>query len=184
MDSESFMELLRAMEGVVDVAAMTDEARSMVMSEEHSISMVAGGMRMSFPGVDVCTSKDHCFALFCNDLFPRPSDITMEMVDDDGRVIGHDIPPCMMDEYRDREDVIWISEAFVMYPSRVGAADARMVLHESRLRHRDVPDGIEAWVFYPCITSACMLNELFGFSGDRMSTIILGVDGLERSQFL
>lgn len=184
MDSESFMELLRTMEGIDDVAVLSDDLGSRVASEDHSVSMVAGGMRMSSPGVDACLSKDRRFVLFCNGSFPRPRQITMEMVDDDGQVIGHDVPSCMMDSYAGRDDVIWIADSFVMYPSRVGPSDACMVMHESRFVHDSMPDGIDAWIFYPCMTSACMLNEALGFVGDRMSTVILGVNGLERRQCL
>lgn len=174
-----FIGRLRGVSGVIDVRLMSREKVQEIVEIEDSIVSVSCGLRMENSGVGTCASKEFVFAMLCSSDFPRPSEITMEMVDDDGTVVGHDVPPCLMEEFGERKDVIWIADTFIMYPSKVTAKDARMVLHASRLKDARLPNDLAPWLFYPSVSSALKLNDELGFEGNGRSTILLGVDGLE-----
>ncbi len=175
---EEFMDLLKGMDGVLDVARLSRDTVQEIVQIEDSITEVSCGLRMENSGIGTCASREHVFAISCNGDFPRPREVTMEMIDEDGIVIGHDVPPCMMDHFKARDDVIWIADSFVMYPGKITANDARMVLHASRCDDDAIPKGIEPWLFYPSTSSALRLNDVLGFEGEGLSTIIVGVDRL------
>ena len=173
-----FIGILRGMEGVIDVAVMDRDEVGRIVAEEMSITEVSCGIRMECPGMNVCASKGTVFALSCDVSFPRPTDVTMELVDDRGVVIGHDVPPGRKEEFgKMGKEVIWVSDSFVLYPEKVGPYDVRMVLGASRM-DCGIPYGPEPWIYYPSMTSAVMMNGFYGFKGDRTSTVVLGVDGL------
>ena len=175
---EEFMDLLKGMDGVLDVARLSRDTVQEIVQIEDSITEVSCGLRMENSGVGTCASREHVFAISCDGRFPRPREITMELIDEDGVVIGHDVPLCMMDHFKARDDVIWIADSFIMYPGKVTANDARMVLHASRCDDAAIPEGLEPWIFYPSTSSAMRLNGILGFEGEGLSTIILGVDRL------
>ena len=175
---KEFVDLLKGMDGVLDVALLSRDTVQEIVQIEDSITEVSCGLRMENSGVGTCASREHVFAISCDGRFPRPREITMELIDEDGVVIGHDVPLCMMDHFKARDDVIWIADSFIMYPGKVTANDARMVLHASRCDDAAIPEGLEPWIFYPSTSSAMRLNGILGFEGEGLSTIILGVDRL------
>ena len=176
---DDFLAHLRSMPGVLRAEPLDRDTVQRVMACEESIKRVSGGMRLENVGIGTCAARDDVFAVFCGSGFPRPTTVIMELVDDRGVVVGHDVPYTMMELYETRSDVIWFTDSFVMYPDKMEPCDARMVMKASRLE-AEFPDGVEPWVFYPSPSSADMVNARFGLCDSRMSTIILGVDGLER----
>ena len=170
-----FVAAVEGMCGVVQVTRLSSAVVREAVSIEESIRVVSGGLRMDNAGVHACASREMVFAVVCDSDFLRPDTITMELVDDDGVVIGHDVPRSMRDALRDRQDLVWLSEDFVMFPDRIGMRDARLVMHASRL---DVGLGQDPWVFYPSISSAEMLNRRLGIDAEGLSTMLMGIDGL------
>lgn len=174
-----FMEGMLRVEGVRGIRMMPDDLIRSVASTEASIDTVSGGMRLENMGLFQCIHSPYVFVLFCDPSFERPNEITMRMIDSEGVVIGHDVPPAMMDDYIDRRDIFWMSDGFVMFPDRIGNRDAKMVMGCSRYRCGWLPDDVRVRMFYPSVSSAESINSRFGMEEDGISSAVLGVDGLE-----
>ena len=167
--------------GVLGIEPLDGETVGMLVDAEDSISRVSGGMRLENRGMRECARMDRVFVMFCDPSFPRPDEVTMEMVDDEGVVVGHDVPPSMRSDYEGRENVMWMADGFVMYPSRVGTSDVRLVMLSGSF---DVPEPFEARVFYPSMTSAQTLCGRFGVIGDHIAAVVLGIGCPGGAQFL
>lgn len=161
---------LMSMEGVLAVEPLDRGTVDEVRRIEDSIRTVSGGMRLENRGMDECARMDRHYVMFCGGKFPRPDEVTMEMVTDSGTVIGHDVPPSMMMSLRGRDDVVWLSETFVMYPGRVKFSDAALVMLSSRLDLPGIRDEVR--MFFPSMSSAGFLLERFGRGGDTAAAII------------
>lgn len=179
-----FIALLSGMEGVVRVEPMDERLVGEVLGTEASVCVVSGGMRLENRGAYDCASMGSMFVMFCDTRFPRPEVVTMEMVDEAGELIGHDVPPCMAEHFRRREDVFWMSDCFVLYPARFGTGEVRMVMLSSGLRVPGAPEKVSARVFYPSPSSAMLMGSRFGMDDPMLSAVIVGVDGLVGAQFL
>lgn len=179
-----FIAALYRMEGVLRVEPMDEDLVREVVETEDSICRVSGGMRLDNRGVHDCCAMEGRFVMFCDVRFTRPDEVTMEMVDDTGQTIGHDVPPGMREHFGRRNDVFWMSDCFVMYPARFGANDVRMVMLSSGLRVPGIPDWCTARLFYPSPSSAVLIESRYGVSDPMISAAILGVDGLGSAQFL
>ncbi len=178
MKSDEFMQILSDVPGVLDIRSLDRGLIQRVVDHEVGLRHVSGGMRLENPGVGTCASCDNVMALFCDVSFPRPTTITMEMVDDRGVTVGHDVPDPMRSAFIGRDDIIWVSDNFILYRERFAPYDVSMVLSASRLEYA-FPEGIEAWSFYPSPGAADMLNDELGMHVPGMATILIGVDGLE-----
>ncbi|HJH57559.1 MAG TPA: hypothetical protein IAC83_05770 [Euryarchaeota archaeon] len=184
-DESDLIEALTALDGVIAAEQLDDETMKVVTGIETSIRTVSGGMRIENRGILDCAGMSRNYVLFCGSGFPRPEQVTMEMVDDAGEVVGHDVPPCMVDAFRSRDDVIWMSDGFVLYPGLVCDRDVRMVMLSSRMKVSGPLGEFDVRSFYPSASSAEYLLGLFGREPDRsVAAVILGVDGVLRGQFL
>ena len=181
MSESDVMEYILSKEGVLRVEPLDRRTVGRLVEAEESITRVSGGMRLENRGMTDCAGMERNFVMFCDASFPRPDEVTMEMVDDRGVVIGHDVPPCMRQDFAARDDVIWMADGFVMYPSRVGTSDVRLVMLSSSF---DVPEPFEARVFYPSMTSAQTLCGRFGVAGDHIAAVVLGIGCPGGAQFL
>ena len=184
-DESDLIEALTALDGVIAAEQLDDEAMKVVTGIETSIRTVSGGMRIENRGILDCAGMSRNYVLFCGSGFPRPEQVTMEMVDDAGEVVGHDVPPCMVDAFRSRQDGLWMSDGFVLSPGLVCDRDVRMVMLSSRMKVSGPLGEFDVRSFYPSASSAEYLLGLFGREPDRsVAAVILGVDGVLRGQFL
>ena len=180
MIPSEFADRLMRLGGAIRAEPIHRDVLERVMDIEASVVRGSCGIRIENPGIATCASKGDAFVLFCDGTFARPSEVSMEMVDDRGVVVGHDVPPALLPRYKGIEGLFWLSDNFVVFPDRVGANDARMVMRATRLT-MDVPAGVDPWIFYPSPESAGYLGSLFGIGDGRISAAVVGVDGLEGS---
>lgn len=166
---------LRAMEGVTGAELLDDGASRRVISMEREVCRGACGLRIENRGMEEVSVMGTMYVLFCDARFSRPDGITMEMVSDNGEIVGHDVPESMRARLEARDDLIWMSEGFVMFPGRIGCRDARMVMLSSRLRVPGLPDGLEARLFYPSTSTAEYIGGLYGVSDRRLAKVVVGV---------
>ena len=175
---QDFIGFLDGLQGVIHAVPLDRDQVDDVIAKEEALTSVTAGLRMENSGVATCGSRKNVFALYCDSNYPRPDKITMEMIDDRGVTIGHDVPLCMMDQFKGRSDVIWFTDNFVLYPGKMAPYDVRMVMRACKMDW-NLPDGIVPWTFYPSPETADMINSWFGYTDRTKSTIILGVDGLD-----
>ena len=167
------LDALRDMEGVLAAEPLDAAEVEELIRAEESITRVSGGLRLDNRGARECAAMGRCYAMFCDAAFPRPDEVTMEMVYDAGTLIGHDVPPSMRGCLEERDDVVWMSDGFVLYPGRVGRRDATLVMLSGRL---DVPWPGEVRVFYPSMSTADALMGRFGVSGTGVAAVLVGAD--------
>ena len=172
---DGFLDAVLGMPGVVGLAVLEDRVVADVLEIEGSIGTVSGGMRLEVPGLERCAGMENVLALSCDSRFPRPSEPTILMLDREGGVVGHDVPAGSRDGYGEGDDLIWLSDTFVMYASMVSRGEVRMVMLSSRVRVPGFSEGVRAELFYPSVCSAEYLNRACGFSGDRLSTVVMGI---------
>lgn len=174
---EDYVEYLRGCEGVLRVEPISHAQMGDLVETEESLKTATCGLRMENVGIVTCASRKNLFVMFCTSDFKRPDKITMEMVDDRGVTVGHDVPPGMLAEYKARDDVIWFTDNFVLYPKKIAPYDARMVMRACRMEW-DVPEDTVSWTYFPSPETADQINGWFGNSNKRLSTVVVGVDGL------
>ncbi len=176
MHRNEFITYLSGLKGVLRVERLERSVVGVVADMEDSIREVTAGMRLENSGMATCASCDDVFVILADGDFPRPEAITMEMVDDRGVTVGHDVPPSQVERYRERDDVIWISDNFVLFPLKLDPHDVRMVMRATRM---EVPFDHEPWIFYPSPETADTLNTVLGVGDRTLSTIVVGVNGLD-----
>jgi len=129
-------------------------------------------------GFDEVTGCDSCFILFCRGGMSMSLEPFMDLVDSEGRRVGHDILPSERHLY-DSPDYIWLSDTLFFDVNKVDRGEMRCIIHSVRFDADYIPDSVEARICFPCTSSVDYLLDLFEEDREKASVLLLGVRGLE-----
>lgn len=172
--AENMCTLLEGMPGVRAARVLNGPLRERVRRSEASNVSASGGLRLDNRGMEACLGMEHVFIIHCDSTFPRPEVITMRMVDTEGTLIGHDVPPSMRCEFEGRDDLLSVANGFVIYAERMNNLPVTLEMLESPLVVPGAPEGTECLIFFPSLPTAELLNMELGLEGERMATVVVG----------
>jgi hypothetical protein len=182
MRCDELISKLLSKPGVVRVEVLDAETVSGVVDEEDSVRVFSGSMELESIGLGKCVCKDLVAAVFCDSSFPRPDVVTIEIVDEYGTLMAQDVPPSLKPSISKLDNVVWLSESFVLYTDSISLSKPHMVMKASPFPGPADFGTEQPWVFYPSVSTADYLNRRFDIKDSAgLSTIILGVDGVEGS---
>ena len=101
--------------------------------------------------------------MFTDTDFIMPECPTMRMLDADGNIIGHDLSPGMIEEYSSREDVMFLSDDFIVYSDADMCGDASMEMLPIRYRGTGewILDELDAVLWYSSPSSSEIISGHF-----------------------
>lgn len=178
MDRDEFLQMLRAEPGVRFADVLPDELFDRIVAEESTVTGAMGNMPIINTGLKDCIDRNTRFAIFDDGTIHHPDVRTMRMLDDLGREVGHSLRRSEMEEFMKRDDVVFISNDFVMYPEReiVGSVSMELLSHPFRGKSGWIPEGMRPAMWYPASTSSEMLFRWFDQPCDGNGCAILAVD--------
>lgn len=172
------MEALMSRKGIEGVFIPDDILLKRLFDEESGTSAAGGAMRYDPVGMRDCLSMDTVLIMRCGEGFDYPAFLRMEMVDDSETVIGHNINSDEVESYKGRDDIIWISDNFIMYAERVTHHDASMRMYSQDYHVDDICDGMVARIYYPTMSSCAIVDSVYGEPPKGTCTAVLGVSGM------
>ena len=174
---EKIAEILRKHSGVVRVE-IPDRDFLSALEEDDMCVDTSFGMPIENKAMDACLSCDFVFCVYADMSFERPENTIMVMQDSAGNVFGHDIPDSQIESYNGREDIIWLSYDFILYPEAADVCEQMtLVMLPQEYRSFTEGDGVsEALVFYPAVTTDCIIKDRYGDPNDSsIATLLMGV---------
>lgn len=173
---DTVADVLREHNGVLKVV-IPDRDFLSVLEEDDLCVDTSFGMPIDNKAMDACLSCDFVLCVYADTSFEQPSDKIMMMQDTSGNIVGHDIAQSQMDEYQGREDLIWLSEDFVVYPNVEMSEDIILVMLPQIYNGFSEEDGVaEAVIFYPATTTDSMIKEKYGeFDDPHIATLLMGI---------
>ena len=174
---EKIIETLMKHKGVLKVEPIDDDFIEVIKEEDLSVN-TSFGMPIDNQALYNCFSRDFTLCLYADYTFEHSDCSIMMMKDSLGNVIGHDVAECHIKEYQDKEDLIWISDNFVIYTNVSMDNDIRLVMMPREYRGFSFDDGVsEASIFYPMPTTDSIIRNKYGDLKDsQVATVIMGID--------
>lgn len=108
------LQIILGMKGVLKVFPLSKETRDGVLQVERTIKSQMG-MVVKNEGIEQCMKRQHVFCILKNVTFRPPPEPTVQLLADDGVVIGTEIIVGDHHKFKDRDDVLWLSQDFVLY---------------------------------------------------------------------
>lgn len=149
MDTERVLKHMKSVAGVHGAMVLDSETIAEVSAMEEGVTDTSFGMPLDNRALEACRKKAVWLCLFCDYTFEQPTDHVMLMEDENGNVIGFDIPPGKQDSFIDREDLVWLSDDFVLKGDAEGDV-SKVVMMPQKLSCIGSEAGVkDAIVFYP-----------------------------------
>ncbi len=174
---EAVLRDLRSTKGVVNAELMDDDISCEVEYFERNTKTQVG-LEFRNDGYLEAMRRQVRICIFCTEDFEFPEAPSMYYMSDDGIVMGHEVMQCEMEAYLAREDLVWISDNFIMYPDRTGCGDGIFVF-----KGKEYP-GIEAYpgctngiITIPAGPSDLALKSRYGIENRReIATAVMAFD--------
>ena len=178
MELEEIMRRISEEKGAVRVEVMPDELGVVVVDEEATVTAAGGAVGVRNVGLDDFMAKDTHLVAFVKWDFKCPDATTMRMVDEEGNVLGHDIPACDIPLYSDRTDVSFLSEDFVMYNDVVAVGDTAMEMLAPAYGGTGdwMPEDVGAVIWFSSTTSSELIHTYFDQPVDDLATAMIGLN--------
>lgn len=178
MEPESILSRIRVEPGIVRAEIMPDALMGRIVLEESTVTAAMGSMPVVNTGLDECMERDVRICLFEDADAWHPQATSMRMLNGTGETVGHDIPRESIPEYSGRDDIVFLSEDFVMYAD-MDMGDA-LCMEMLAVAYHGKGDWIPEWqspiIWYPSSTSSDMIKDFFGHPKDSTATGILAFD--------
>lgn len=164
--------------GAVRVEIMPDSLCDRITEEEATVTAAGGYMGVNNKGLDDFMARDTHIVAFVTWDFVCPPEITMKMVDEEGHILGHDIPVCDIPKYSDRTDITFLSDDFVMYNDVEPVGESTMEMLAVPYRGKDdwVPAETDPVIWFASSTSAEIIHDHFDQPLDDLATAMIGLN--------
>lgn len=174
---ERIIESLKKHKGVLKVEPIDDDFIEEIKNEDLSVK-TSFGMPIDNQALHHCFSKDFALCIYADFSFEHCTESTMMMKDIKGNIIGHDVAENQISKYKDNEDLIWISDNFVIYTNVDMDKDMRFVMMPRKYYGFSYEDGVsEAMMFYPMPTTDGLIRNKYGDpKNSQLATIVMGIN--------
>ncbi len=172
------IDYLKTVTGVLDAFEMDDDISSLILEIERSVRTRNDDNYKNI-GYDVAMERKHRICVFYDDTYIFGFRSILKLMDSEGTVLGTNLRPDEIEEYRQRDDVIWVSEDFVVFPYIQGKGEESFVLLPFPIKEieESVPGTISVIGTSPTTSSDDALKKRFGRPIEKgVYTLVVGFD--------
>lgn len=182
MDPEGFVGWLSRQHGAVHASLAPRDLMERIVAEESTV-MSSFGTPVDNSGLRDCLRHGTIAVVFTDRTFRVPSTVSMVLRNEKGEIVGHNVPEGMLTELSGRDDVVFISDDFVLYPETSLGKGPVMELRSKPYRGDGdtAPEGIDPVIWFPSTTSSEIIHRWFGIPVTDLGTALVAVDLYRRA---
>ena len=114
---EQAIGIIKGMSGTLQVFPLDEETREGILKVERNIKSQMG-MEVKNEGLEQCLARQYVLCILKNKSFRPPPEPTVQLIADEGIVIGTEVLPGQHEKYQGRDDILWLCEDFVVFMDR------------------------------------------------------------------
>ena len=111
------LEIVKSLRGVTTAFYLDRDILEQMRAEEATVRAAGANIGVDNQGFSQALEREKVICLIKDPRFRPPPEATVILQDAVGKLIGTEVFPWNAKQYMDREDVIWLSDAFVLFPS-------------------------------------------------------------------
>lgn len=166
--------IIRNMRGVLNAFYLDQEVLAELKAEEATVrsTMDIGVINEGFNEALV---RQRVICIVKDPRFRPPPEPTVILRGDDGTLMGTEVFPHTAKDYQSREDVIWLSDGFVVFPDKKAANEEKFVMPPVSFPELNLGNGCTDVVSCsPSPTSDLIIKKHYGLEDDpKLATILV-----------
>ncbi|MCL1978795.1 MAG: hypothetical protein FWG60_01365 [Methanomassiliicoccaceae archaeon] len=182
MSKETFskpMEIVKGLRGVVNAFYLDEEVLGQMRKEEEKVTAM-GNIAVHNEGFNQALSRDHVIAIVKDPRFRPPPEPTVVLISNAGEVMGLEVFPFTAKEYLEREDVVWLSDAFVLFPDVKGSGGERFIMPPVSFPELNESNGCKDVISCsPAPTCDLIMRKYYDLQDDpKLASVLVGYNDL------
>ena len=171
---DNALAICKALRGVRDARILDADIRAQMLKEEETV-MAAGGTAVDNQGVKEAFKRDYIIGIIKDPRFRPPPEPTVIMMSGD-QIAGVEVFPWTMPEYEKRDDVIWLSDGFVVMTDKITDQPAKFVMPPVSFPELNKSNGCKDVVSCsPAPTTDLMMRKHMGLNDDgKLASVLIG----------
>lgn len=173
------LEIIRNMKGVVHAFRLDNDILDQMKEEEAKV-VAMGNIVVQNEGFDEALKRDHVIAIIKDPRFRPPPEPTVILLSDSNEVMGLEVFPFTAKEYLNREDVVWLSDAFVMFPDVKGMGGEKFIMPPVSFPELNTSNGCKDVISCsPAPTCDLMMRKYYKLQDDpKLASVLVGYNDL------
>ncbi len=180
VDLEKIQDTLSNLPGTIHVFPLDPSCTSKVIEIEKGIK-AALGLEVKNLGLEECLQRQYVFCIVKDKRFRPPPEPTVLLIGDGDMIVGEEIVPSNKEKFKDMEDIIYLSDEFVLYTNKKPKNRECFVMPPVSFPELDDIPGVKNVVSCsPSGPSDMMLRQYHGLIDDpKLASILVGFDAQE-----
>ncbi|AIZ56499.1 hypothetical protein Mpt1_c06120 [Candidatus Methanoplasma termitum] len=173
------LEIIKGMKGVVNAFYLDKTVLDQMRAEEGKVKAM-GDIAVLNQGFNDALEKDHVIAIIKDPRFRPPPEPTVILVANTGEIMGLEVFPFTAKEYLNREDVVWLSDAFVLFPNVKGKGGERFIMPPVSFPELNESNGCSGVVSCsPAPTCDLIMRKYYDLKDDpKLASVLVGFNDL------
>ncbi|MBE6527051.1 MAG: hypothetical protein E7Z63_04705 [Thermoplasmata archaeon] len=168
------LEIVRGLRGVIHAFYLDEDTLKQMKEEEDKVRAIGGNIAVDNQGFIQALEHEHIIAIIKDPRFRPPPEPTVELHSNDGKILGVEVFPFSADQYMSRQDVIWLSDGFVLFPDVVGKGGERFVMPPVSFPELNPTNGCKDVISCsPAPTCDLLMRTKMGFADDSKLASVL-----------
>ena len=169
------LEIIKSMRGVVNAFYLDKEVLDQMRSEEEKVTAM-GNIAVHNNGFSEALKRDRVIAIIKDPRFRPPPEPTVVLLSDKGEVMGLEVFPFTAKEYENREDVVWLSDAFVLFPNVKGMGGENFVMPPVSFPELNESNGCRDVISCsPAPTCDLLMRKYYDLKDDpKLASVLVG----------
>lgn len=171
---EKPLQIVRGLRGVLHAFYLDKDVLDAMREEEAKVKAIGGNVAVDNQGFSQALEHQHVIAIIKDPRFRPPPEPTVELHSNDGAVLGVEVFPFNADQYMSRDDVVWLSDGFVLFPNVHGEGGERFVMPPVSFPELNPTNGCTDVISCsPAPTCDLMMRTKYGFPDDSKLASVL-----------
>lgn len=172
---EEPLEIVKKMRGVVHAFYLDRDVLAEMRDEESKVRAMAN-ITVDNQGFAQALERERVIAIVKDPRFRPPPEPTVVLLSGSGELMGEEVFPFTAKKYMDRDDVVWLSDAFVLFPAVRGNGGESFIMPPVSFPELNEGNGCRDVVSCsPAPTCDLMMRKHYGLEDDpKLASVLVG----------
>lgn len=156
------LEIVRGLRGVIHAFYLDKEILQQLKDEEAKVRAM-GNIEVENQGFSEALKRDAVICIVKDPRFRPPPEPTVVLESGDGNLIGTEVFPFTAKDYVNRDDVVWLSDGFVLFPKVEATGGEHFIMPPVSFPELNESNGCKDVISCsPAPTSDLMIKKHYG----------------------